>query len=199
MIVKMGQIMQIIGITGLPSSGKGAFSNVAKDFSFHEIVMGDVIRKEITNRGLELTRENSNQIMIELRKERGDDIVAELTLELIEEAINQGETKILIDGIRSLKEVEYFKDQFPNLQIIAIHANPDTRYLRSKSRQRKDDAYSRESFDKRDRIELSVGIGEVIALADILINSPSTLEEAQVIFSEVLEEVINVDSTPLVF
>jgi len=181
--------MNIIGITGLPSSGKGEFSKVASDFGFHEIIMGDVIRKEVKARGLKMTRENSNQIMLQLREERGQDVVAVVTLEWIKQAINDGKDQILIDGIRSMNEVNLFKEIYPELKIIAIHADPMTRYLRSKNRRRKDDAYSLSSFQKRDKIELQVGIGNVIALADILIPSPSTLEEARSIYREVLHEI----------
>lgn len=187
----MSHPMLIIGITGLPSSGKGEFSKVARRFDFHEIVMGDFIRNEITRRGLKMTRENSNKIMVELREERGKDVVAEVTLDWIKKAINDGHRRILIDGIRSLQEVDYFREHFPDLKIIAIHADPETRYHRSKHRKRKDDAYSRQTFNKRDQIELQVGIGDVIALADILISSPETLKEAQNVYEEVLTEVLS--------
>lgn len=183
--------MRIIGVTGLPSSGKGEFSNTAKSFGFHEIVMGDIIRSEVSKRNLPMTRENSNKIMIQLREERGNDIVAELTGEKIDLELSKGRSKILIDGIRSMAEVEFFKKKYTDLQIVAIHADPQTRYQRSLSRKRQDDANSRKSFEERDIIELGVGIGNVIANADILIISPSTIQEAKSVFEEVLNEILS--------
>ena len=191
--------MQIIGITGLPSSGKGEFSRIARTYDFYEVIMGDVIREELRNRGLEVNRENSNALMVELRKERGENIVAELTLEKINTAIKEGKKRILIDGIRSLHEVTFFRSYFQNLKIIAIHADPQTRFERSKLRKRKDDAFSIESFNERDKIELEVGIGNVIALADIMVNSPQTLEEAEVQYAKLIESFLDVNNTPLVY
>ncbi|MHA2031873.1 MAG: AAA family ATPase, partial [Candidatus Kariarchaeaceae archaeon] len=55
------QDLIIIGVTGLPSAGKGVFYDIARDFGFKQIVMGDVIRNECRVRGLPVTRESSNK------------------------------------------------------------------------------------------------------------------------------------------
>ena len=63
----------VIGVTGLPSAGKGVFCDIARNhYGFKQIVMGDVIRRECKKRGLPVTRESSNIVMVELRKERGE-------------------------------------------------------------------------------------------------------------------------------
>ena len=46
----------IIGVTGLPSAGKGLFSESALGFGFRVIVMGNVIRDECQKRGLQIGR-----------------------------------------------------------------------------------------------------------------------------------------------
>ncbi len=181
----------IIAVTGLPSAGKGTFSEIAVEYGFKRIIMGDVIRNEVANRGLEVNRENSNRIMIELRKEHGKDVVAKFTVKWIEDALNKGENMIMIDGVRSLSEMTLFRKYFPHVEVIAIHASPIERYKRSLKRKRKDDAYDMDGFNRRDLLELSVGIGNVIATADYLVDSSSGYDNTIAKMKELLNELIN--------
>jgi dephospho-CoA kinase len=82
---------------------------------------------------------------------------------------NARESKVIVDGIRSLSEVEEFKRHFPKFTLIAIHSSPETRFKRLYHRQRSDDPKNWEIFRERDMRELSVGLGEAIAMAEHLI------------------------------
>ncbi len=174
--------LSIFGVAGLPASGKAVFAEVSKSIGYTSVVMGDIIREECKNRGLEVNRENSNRVMIELRKERGKDVVALMTMERVEKLYDEGARKIIIDGLRSLTEVDLFKRRFRNFEVVAIHASPRQRLDRVKLRGRFDDATGLSSFRERDKVELSVGMGEVIATADYLIDSPDGLERAREIY-----------------
>jgi dephospho-CoA kinase len=178
--------LTIIGVTGLPSAGKGLFCDIAMAFGFKQIIMGDVIRNECRKRGLPVNRESSNKVMIDLRRENGANAVAIITLDWIKQAIESGSNLILIDGIRSNSEVQTFQNEFPSLNTIAIHASQKTRLKRAMQRRRRDDAFSDEAFIKRDNIELNIGIGDVIAKSDILISSEADIKETENIFREVL-------------
>ncbi len=180
----------IIGVTGLPASGKNEFGEVAKHKGFKQIIMGDVIRNECIRRGLEPTRENSNKIMIQLRKEEGDGIVAQRVLQQVRDLLEKGENLILIDGLRSPEEVQLFREHFPNFKVIAIHASPNVRRARTLKRQRNDDSTSEEAFRERDEKELEVGIGNVIALADYLLSPPNNLQAARHLFKEFLNHLM---------
>lgn len=175
---------RVLGITGLPASGKNTFGQIAVQYDYSIFVMGDVIRNACKENGLVVNRENSNKIMLDLRKEYGSDVVAVKTAEKVTAAINAGETHILIDGIRSLTEVKYFQQLYPNFQLVAIHASPQERLQRVMARARTDDSFSESSFLERDQIELSVGIGSVIAMADYLIVSPNSLNAAKELYEE---------------
>lgn len=181
----------IIGVTGLPASGKNEFAEVAKTMGFKQIVMGDVIRNECRARGLEPTRENCNNIMVLLRKEEGYDVVAKRVLKQIKSLVSSGESYILVDGIRSPQEVDVFKAEFPDFLIIAIHASPSIRKMRTLRRKRNDDSTSSEAFLLRDKKELEVGIGHVIALADYMLTPPNNLEKARAYFKEFLTYLMN--------
>jgi dephospho-CoA kinase len=112
-----------------------------------------------------------------LRKERGESAVADLCLETISKA---GAKNVVVDGIRSLAEVEAFRKKALVL-LVAVDASPLRRYGLLKERGRKDDPITREMFQDRDLRELGVGIGEAIALADETVSnehdSTSMLEE----------------------
>ena len=71
--------------------------------------------------------------------------------------------------------------------IVAVHASPRTRFSRLSTRGRRDDPKSWEEFVARDMKELGFGIGDVIALADVMVvNEDKSPEE---VASEALEAV----------
>ncbi len=74
-----------------------------------------------------------------------------------------------MDGIRSPSEVEEFKNHFSKFSLIAIQASPETRFKRLYHRKRSDDPENWEIFHERDMRELSVGLGNAIAMAEYLI------------------------------
>ncbi len=180
----------VIGVTGLPASGKGVFAEIAKQHGFSVIVMGDVIREEVKKRGLPVNREHSNKIMIELRKKHGKGVVALKTVPWVKSALEEGKNRILIDGLRSLTEAEILRKQFPDFLVIGIHASPKVRFNRIRSRHRKDDSSTWDEFRKRDELELSVGIGDLLALSDILISNQGNIDEAKKQFEEVISDVL---------
>jgi dephospho-CoA kinase len=75
---------------------------------------------------------------------------------------------VVLDGVRSPAEVEYLREIGP-ARVLAIHASPQRRFERLRLRGRPDDPSSPEELAARDRTELALGAGEVIALADGMI------------------------------
>ena len=59
--------MKVIGVVGLPASGKGEFSKIADGMGILVIVMGDMIRKAVKERGLDPTDANLGAIANKLR------------------------------------------------------------------------------------------------------------------------------------
>ncbi|MEM3623609.1 MAG: AAA family ATPase [Candidatus Bathyarchaeia archaeon] len=163
----------IVGLAGMPGAGKSLVVSVAEEMGYGVVVMGDVVREEAANRGLEPSPENLGRIMLELRQKEGESVIAKRCIPKME---NIRESKVIVDGIRSLSEVEEFKRQFPKFTLIAIHSCPETRFKRLYHRQRSDDPKSWEIFRERDMRELSVGLGEAIAMAEHLIVNEENLD-----------------------
>jgi len=147
------------------------------------VVMGDVVREETTNRGLELTPQNVGAVMLQLRAERGNTVVAMKCVPKIEE---QASSKVLVDGLRSLYEIDAFKEHFAKFAVVAVHASPETRFNRLFSRRRSDDPHGWEVFQERDIRELGVGLGNVIAMAEQLIVNDNSVEDVKVAIKEAL-------------
>ena len=156
----------VVGLAGMPGSGKSVVVETAAEMGYGVVVMGDVIREELQKRGLELNPKNIGEVMLELRETGGASVVADrciLKIEQVESA------KVIVDGLRSLSEVDAFKRRFPNFKLMAVYASPETRFDRIYRRQRSDDPDGWDLFHERDMRELGVGLGDVIAMAEYLV------------------------------
>ena len=86
---------------------------------------------------------------------------------------------VVIEGCRSIAEIEVFDDYADDVVIVCVHSSPKERFNRLRERNRDDAPPSWEIFRERDIREISVGLGGVIALSDIMIVNDGTLVEFQ--------------------
>jgi dephospho-CoA kinase len=156
----------VIGVAGMPGAGKATVVEVARKLDYGIVVMGDEVREETRRRSLEPTPENVGKVMLQMRQEEGPAAVAKRCIPKIEASRNR---VVVVDGIRSLYEADAFKKYFPRFKLLAIHASPETRFRRLFRRKRSDDPERWETFLERDWRELRVGLGSVIASADVMI------------------------------
>ncbi len=176
----------VVGLAGMPGAGKSVVVAIAKGSGYGVVVMGDVVREEAKRRHLELSPEDLGKIMLELRKKEGNNVIAKRCIQKIE---NSKENKIIVDGIRSLNEVEEFKKNFPKFTLIAIQASPETRFKRLYRRKRSDDPKNCQIFKERDQRELSVGLGEAITMAEYKIVNEEEKAAAKEKIKEILKKV----------
>jgi dephospho-CoA kinase len=177
----------VVGVAGMPGSGKATIRRMVERMGNVAVVMGDEVREEAIRKGLKPTPENLGMIMLRLRKEEGPAVVAERCIPKIEKAKSK---VVIVDGIRSLHEVEAFKRHFPSFALIAIHSSPEARFKRLFRRRRSDDPKNWKTFMERDSRELGVGLGSVIATADYMIVNEGTKSQLKRDVREFLEGVI---------
>ena len=177
----------VIGVAGMPGAGKATVRHMVREMGYPVVVMGDIVREEAERRKMEPTPENLGLIMLKIREEEGPAVVAKRCLPKIKKA---KEKVVVIDGVRSLNEVEEFKRHFPNFTLIAIQASPETRFQRLFKRRRSDDPRTWKTFIERDTRELSVGLGDVIATAGHIIVNEGTKDQLKRNVRKVLEDVI---------
>jgi dephospho-CoA kinase len=168
----------------MPGAGKSTAAQALAELGWTRVVMGDVIRAETRRRGLEPDAKNTGEVMNLLRREKGESAVADLCLETIAKLKAE---KVVIDGIRSMAEVEAFRRNAAVL-LVAVDASPERRFQLLKERGRKDDPITYQMFVERDRRELGVGIGRAIALADETVsNQHATPERLAAEIAQVVE------------
>lgn len=186
--------MLAVCTVGMPGSGKGVLVEVAREMGIKCFIMGDVVREEVARRGLKPTVETMNRVATELRVREGPEAVARRIYEDKIEPSTSDDEVIVIDGVRSIHELNYFKSKLGRVKIVAVHSSPKTRYERLKSRGRPGDPKSWDEFTSRDLQELEWGLGWVIALADyMLVNEGMDREEFKEEARRVLSKVISGD------
>jgi dephospho-CoA kinase len=156
----------------MPGCGKEEVLVVAKDLGFSIVRMGDLVREEAQRRGLPITDAAVGGMAHSEREAHGFGIWAERSLPRI-----RGE-RILVDGLRGRAELDVFRKAFGEaLVVVAVHASPKARHERMLRRKRSDDAVTIDAVRARDIRELSWGLGDVIATADIMLVNEGSLDE----------------------
>ena len=164
----------IVCLTGMPGAGKSTIVSKLKEEGYETFSLGDGVRSEAKRQNLEPTGENLGKLMLELRQKNGPGAIAELIKESIQKTNHE---IIIIDGIRSIHEINVLKET-GNLKLLAVEASSETRFNFLTQRQRLDDPLTREKFEERDNREISVGLQEIIKLADETIeNNNVTIDE----------------------
>ncbi len=164
--------MQVIGIVGLPGSGKGECSRIAEEMNIPVVTMGDVIRNEVKKAGLPPLDSYMGETARRLREKNGDGAIAMACIPLIRE---MKKPAVLIDGIRGDAEVRVFADTFSSFTLIAIVADTTTRLSRLQNRKRSDDCITLFDLSQRDARETAFGLLRALDMADITIENSSTL------------------------
>jgi len=166
----------------MPGAGKSTIVSKLKEQGYQAFNLGDGVRAEAKRRNLEPTGENLGKIMLELREKNGPGAVAELIKEPIQ---NSNHEIIIIDGIRSIHEINVLKET-GNLKLLAVEASSNTRFNFLSERKRSDDPLTREKFEERDNREISVGLQEIIKLAD------ESIENNNVTIDQLVESAIKI-------
>jgi dephospho-CoA kinase len=168
----------ILAVTGMPGSGKSTVSQMlSRKLGCPIVSMGEIVRKEVKRRGLPLEPKIIEEVAKRLREERGPNAVAIMTLNDIAKVLEK-ERCVIVDGLRSMYEVKTFST-VARTCIIAVHSSPWRRLERLLKRGREGDVKSIEEFVLRDRSNLRLGIGEVIALADFMIVNEGEMSQLE--------------------
>lgn len=180
--------MKVIGVTGMPGSGKSEAMKVATDRGYPVVRMGDLIWEEVDRQGLPRDSSNVGKVANAMRESEGQDVWA---LRTVERVHTFDSDIVLIDGVRSNHEVEVFRREMGDeFVLVAIHTDARHRYDRLTTRARDDDPQGADAdtgHKARDEREMAWGIARTIALADEMIVNDTTL----VVFRERVAELLD--------
>ena len=167
--------MHVIGIVGLPGSGKSEAASVAEELGVPVVTMGDVVRAACRDRGLDVTEANLGRVATALRESGGDAAIAERSLPLVREALDDAD-RVVIDGIRSGVEVDRFEEAFgEDFLLISVEAPFESRLERVRDRGRDATAEDRADLRERDERERGYGMDDAMADADVVVENADTL------------------------
>lgn len=172
----------LVLITGMAGSGKTTFAQFFQEYGFKVLIMGDIIRRLAEEMKMDLDSASLGKVAEEIRIKEGGGIVAEECLKIIKK---EQYLRVVIDGIRSLDEVEVFRRDY-SFKLIALHASPKTRFERLVARGRSDDADQEKIMIDRDLRELRFGVGSAIAMADYMIVNEGSIQDLRKKFEELI-------------
>ena len=183
--------MTVIGIVGLPGSGKSEAATVARELGLPVVTMGDIVRQETEARDLDPAADHG-RVAQALREEEGLAAIADRSLPAIR-AARANSDAVVIDGIRSGAEVERFEDAFgEDFTLVAITAPDELRAERLEVRNRDSSAEEGgETLADRDERELGFGLREAMDDADVTIENDASLEAYRQAVSSVFEDAID--------
>ena len=192
---------KVLVLTGLPGSGKSVASEIAKSMNIPIIIMGNVIRRETAERGLEPNSRNIGMVAIDLREKFGDDVVLQRIWPIISEELKHNNL-VLIDGMRSIAE----KNALVQLmgfepEILAILASEDIRNSRLIERKRSDDVElelieedkktKNQAISERDAREKGWGVESLLDQAHYQLLNEDSLDLFRISVKALLERLNN--------
>lgn len=115
---------------------------------------GNIIREEVSRRGLELSMESQEHVARELRKEYGQDA----PINMIEHRIRGSKGSLIcVDGPRNLRELQLL-GKLGEVFLVIVESAKRLRYRRLRRRAKPMDPEAWERFLWRDRKELGRGM-----------------------------------------
>jgi len=179
--------MHIFIVVGLPASGKSVLAKaLAKKFHAKYIATGDIVREEIKRRGLRYTPETDKKMRNWFHAGREHLIATRLWKKIKSSEI------VFVDGFRSpLEKRVLVKISKTRPMVISVEASFEVRAKRLKARHRFSGAETNSYLRKRDRSELSFGLGKLMRNADFRINNnrlteKQTTKRAEAILMKIL-------------
>ncbi len=163
----------VLGLTGMPGSGKSVVAEFLGKNGFRIFEMGDVIRGMMRKKRIVITNHSLREFSLDLRKKYGNDIVAKESVKQIKKL----KGNVVISGVRSINEMKYFKKSMPEIVLVAIVAPKHTRFMRLKKRRRTDDPKTLKEFDYREEKERAYGIPRAVKIADLIVSNSGTVRE----------------------
>ncbi len=191
--------MKVVGLTGSICSGKTTVRKLLEKFlsqrgECKSLVLSDVLKSILKERGEEITRENLQNLGNELRKGEGPSALVKLSLENLESSPDF----LIIDGIRNLGEVEYLKERFgKDFVLVAVDAPFELRYRRWMERKRSEDVSSLEEFRKVNDRDLGIEeppwgqrVIDCMKVADCRIVNEGSLESLEEEIKKLVEKIL---------
>ena len=178
----------IIGLTGPLASGKDvAKKYIDRKYSASTYKFSTVLRDILDRLHLPITRNNMQDLSLDLRNRFGSDILAKV---ITADAKNNANDIVIVDGVRRLDDIKHLRN-LPEFNLISIDANEKVRYDRMKLRNENkgDNVKTFEEFLEDCRKEAELEIPTVMAQASYYLNNSGTLKDLYEQIDKIIEEI----------
>ena len=149
----------IIGVTGFFCSGKDTLAELLQAKGFAHVSLSDIIRQELTRRGMDISIPNLTEVGNELRREDGPGVLAERALAQMDYTRNWAVT-----SIRHPAEVQALRKR-PDFVLVFVDAPQSVRFERSLKRARPGDPATLEEFQAWEARQMDPHEGDPAAQA----------------------------------
>jgi dephospho-CoA kinase len=184
--------MIIIGITGTLGAGKGTIVEyLIREKGFMHFSVRGFISSEIVRRGMAVNRDSMVVVANDLRSQHSSGYIVDC---LYTEALSTGKNCI-IESIRTPGEVFSLKAK-GNFHLLAVDADPKTRYERISVRQSETDMISFDTFLQNETREMSSdnpnhqNLRKCIEMADYIFNNDGTVKELETAVSVIIDGIL---------
>lgn len=169
--------VSIIAFVGLSGSGKSAASTYLGERGIPRVSFADAITHAVNEADLEPTPQNELLIREKQRLDPQGDLLAMAIMHQIDQLIDAGQHKIVIDGLGSWATYRQLKHEYPgSLIVVALTSSRRVRHRRLDTRA--DHPLTAAEVDIRDYDAIeTLGKGGVIAIADHFIHDDGSLEQ----------------------
>ena len=187
------QDVKIIAFVGLAGAGKSSAVEYVAEKGYPKVYFGGVIYQAMNEAGIEITPESQQIFREEIRAKEGKDFVVKRAIQQINDLIESGQKRILIDGLYTWTEYRALKHEFPGeLSVAAIVAPRRLRHRRLASRPER--PFTAKEANERDWSEIeNLEKGGPIAIADYFIVNDGDLDELHTKIDTVLKDVEFID------
>jgi len=182
--------VKLLAIVGMPGAGKSVLIDYLTDRGIPKSYFGGMNFKEMTKRGIEITPENEQIFRKQIREEEGNDWVVRQVIAEVNDLIEAGQKRIVLDGLYSWTEYKILKSEFPGdqLTVIAVVSPRHVRYERLANRPVR--PFDRQAARERDYHEIeTVEKGGPIAIADYYILNNGSIDDLHAQLKAILSEI----------
>lgn len=166
----------VLGFVGKLASGKDVCQRyIAEKYGSDSAKFSTSLRDVLTRLYLPISRENMQNLSLDLRTRFGGDILAKV---IAGDVKNSDKDIVVVDGVRRLDDIASLKD-LPGFYLISIDAEPKTRYERMKKRNENagDADKTFEQFIEDSEREAEQQIPATMAAASFHLNNNGTVQD----------------------
>lgn len=168
--------IKILAFVGMPGAGKSEAALHLSEKGLPRVYFGGILYDAMREKNIEITPSSQAAFREKIRAEEGNDFVVKRGIQQINNLIDGGQRRVLIDGLYTWDEYKILKHEFPGeLTVVAILAPRNLRHRRLANRAER--PFTAQEARDRDWSQIeNMSTGGPIAIADYSIINDKDLE-----------------------